>query len=781
MKTRNSRRASIKKLTSSKTLISTCGITLMSLGFLALASALAPEPASAQTYSVPIRWCIVANDANGNGRVDPGEQGAPAFTNPGNVLEIDFDNVLWRRHERPSDSVYIPEAQITFRSGIYNIVEDPILRFPIIPDPDTTSGLYGDIVASASLGSSPEWNAAHNACVQAWRDQHGVEDIGVVVINANHMRNASGDSEPGIAALGGRRILLRDNAYLLPGSPLYNSAMFPVADHVDKHFGHEMGHALAGLRHTCNNQNLMSNRRLDPSGDALVDNIHLSTSIAQVIDAGSDGRDCGPGNNQVIDPSANDVTEVVNQIQLLRNAARTTPGCKIAGTNTDCTMRSDIRTDRIRDASLPFTDLSTVTATDEGATTKIWHEPMGPLNPRYFATDDYFDYYTFIDQDQNAATGGAAEALGVDVRFNGAELVTRVRVSHWSQGFLFNPTVWRFRGGSFTEVTDRRIRAYAFPLTAVSETQSVRLTDQITIEFPTAIFGAGINDFRVQAAVVSYVARRASVLDLLDEDREHPGRDFRWRSPTFPVCSVVPRAAPRGVPIAVQSKGLLPNRPVHLIFGDRHIANANAGADGSVTISTAIPADARGGEHLITVGTDGTALTADCTATVITEDQTPPGRGCSSCQAETRYSLSFFGGATFPHGAFNTIADSSYSLGIKPAFHFPVLHGDASLGFYFGRDNFSNPAPGGDFHLTHFSPEFAFVPTRRLCPIPSLHIGVGAYRNENGNFAAGFNVGAGLSACLNRQISLLWRYDYRSVNDSSRDYSTVQGGVRFHF
>lgn len=257
---------------------------------LLLALAMASASASAQVYSVPVRWCVVANDANGNGRVDAGEQGAPAFTNPGNVGEVDTDNVLWRRHERPSDAVFIPEAQVTFRSGIYNIVEDSVLRFPIIPDPDPNPTgaafwLYGDIINPND--SASEWNVAHNACVQAWREQHGVEDIGVVVINANHVRSLSGDSEPGIATLGGRRMLLRDNAYLLPGSPLYNSSMFPVADHVDKHFGHEMGHALAGLHHTCNNQNLMSNRRLDPSGDARVDNIHLSTSIAQVTSPGA--------------------------------------------------------------------------------------------------------------------------------------------------------------------------------------------------------------------------------------------------------------------------------------------------------------------------------------------------------------------------------------------------------------------------------------------------------------------------------------------------------------
>src|SRR5438093_5828739 len=63
---------------------------------------------------VPIRWCVIGNDANGNGHWDPGEVGTPAFTNPGGVLngqgmpEPDTDNVLWRRHERASDNIWIP-------------------------------------------------------------------------------------------------------------------------------------------------------------------------------------------------------------------------------------------------------------------------------------------------------------------------------------------------------------------------------------------------------------------------------------------------------------------------------------------------------------------------------------------------------------------------------------------------------------------------------------------------------------------------------------------------
>lgn len=560
---------------------------------------------AAQVYSVPIRWCIIANDTNGNGQVDPGEDGAPAFTNPNHVGEADTDNVLWRRHERPSDAVFIPEAQVTFRSGIYNIVEDQLLRFPIIPDPDPNPTgdafwLPGDILSSSGA-TSTEWNTAHNACVDAWREQHGVEDIGVVVINANHYRSLSGDSEPGAASVGGRRAILRDNAYLLPGSPLFGAFESPpnlstVPDHIDKHFGHEMGHALGGLRHTCSNQNIMSNRRIDTNGDNQADNIHLSSSIAEVFNT----ADC---------PTTD--LPVVDQIALLRAAAKAAPGCKIAGTNTDCTVRSDVRADRTKDTPILFTDLSLVTITHEDTTARLVHEPMGPLARKFFKRGRYFDYYTFLDQDNDAGTGGAAEALKVPVRFKGVELATRVRVTMQDGRFRFVPTVWKFANSGFTEVTDRRIRAYGFPVKALTEPVELYLTDQITLEAPLAVFGAS-NDFRVQAAVVVRDGKKAKVLDLLDDGREKPGRAFRWRSPTFPVCSVAPAHAPRRSALVVTAKGLLPDQPVHLIFGHRHVANGHAGSDGTATISTAVPADARDGQHLITVGTDGTALTADC-------------------------------------------------------------------------------------------------------------------------------------------------------------------------
>ncbi len=155
----------------------------------------------------------------------------------------------------------------------------------------------------------------------------------------------------------------------------------------------------------------------------------------------------------------------------------------------------------------------------------------------------------------------------------------------------------------------------------------------------------------------------------------------------------------------------------------------------------------------------------------------PPGGRCN-CEAETKYSIAVYAGSTFPHGSFNTIANPGFSFGVRPAFHFG---GRASLGLYVGRDNFANAGTGSGFHLTHFSPEFEFALSRRLCPVPTVHIGAGAYRNELGDTKFGFNVGTGLSVCLNRRISFVPRYDYRSVNGFSRNYSTFQFGLRFNF
>jgi opacity protein-like surface antigen len=156
--------------------------------------------------------------------------------------------------------------------------------------------------------------------------------------------------------------------------------------------------------------------------------------------------------------------------------------------------------------------------------------------------------------------------------------------------------------------------------------------------------------------------------------------------------------------------------------------------------------------------------------------------GACGCEAEARFTIAGYGGVTIPHGAFDTIADPSYSLGIKPAVNFAgPSTGRWSAGLYVGYDHFSNAGLGGDFDLTHISPELEWTPFTEFCPAPAIHAGAGAYIDENGDAEFGWNVGASLGICLNDRVKLLTRYDYRSVGAFSRKYSTVQVGLRFSF
>jgi hypothetical protein len=102
------------------------------------------------------------------------------------------------------------------------------------------------------------------------------------------------------------------------------------------------------------------------------------------------------------------------------------------------------------------------------------------------------------------------------------------------------------------------------------------------------------------------------VVDLLDDRPGEPGRDMELVSPTFPECSVAPDPVALGGLATVQVSGLPANGPVHVVFGDRQVASGSTDAGGEALVDFPVPAGARVGTHLVTVGVDGTALTADC-------------------------------------------------------------------------------------------------------------------------------------------------------------------------
>ena len=83
------------------------------------------------------KWCGIAQ--------------APSMANPALACQGDFRTVLWRRHERASDPVWIPQSRITLRAGPTWANNMPYFNnYTTLTDPDLTVGAPGDVVVQCS-------------------------------------------------------------------------------------------------------------------------------------------------------------------------------------------------------------------------------------------------------------------------------------------------------------------------------------------------------------------------------------------------------------------------------------------------------------------------------------------------------------------------------------------------------------------------------------------------------------------------------------------------------
>ena len=119
--------------------------------------------------------------------------------------------------------------------------------------------------------------------------------------------------------------------------------------------------------------------------------------------------------------------------------------------------------------------------------------------------------------------------------------------------------------------------------------------------------------FQMQIIVLDAGGR---VTDRLDETPEERGVKFVLEDPSFPVCFVQGKGTP-GDSVKVKLQGLIANKGIHGLLGPREVFKGTADGAGGGIIDFPIPADASTGFHLVTIGTDGTALTADCVVDVV--------------------------------------------------------------------------------------------------------------------------------------------------------------------
>lgn len=549
--------------------------------------------------TLPLLWCVV--------------EGSQTEQDPGSVGAIDGEPeatrsiVLWRRHERASDRVFIPQTGVTFRSGMdrFRISNE----FPVIPDPDLSRDNPGDIRVWGN-----ELQDVISSCEQAWIDllrDHGHTFIpmslpGIPVINARHIfREEDGSVVRGTATPVWSCGDLNNIDTFTPtgGHIIFEDRTYSTGDET-RLIAHEFGHILS-LFHTSIRSNLMGS-----PGNG----IELVSNILDMTDWRAPGCFTGA------------FPRTINQIGWVQAEAQDWPGNMLdpPGALLPGPSLSFPRIDTHRDvpADEPYIDLSAIVVHENSAKTilKFTHRVLGLIEPSIGKAE--LNYWILADLDDDVSTGGEPSEYPSDVptkSLSGVDLITHVQRKLNSQGKqILKGTLWQYRNGSFMPITEgvntffeRLIDHHHKSGPAISP-----LFDNVSIQFPgkLSLSVTRAAAFRIQGCTHNAAT---GTVDCLDDALK--GLKVSLEPPVFPVCSVMPDPARSGETVSVRVSGLDPDAPIHVVFGDAPVAIGRTDSKGGGTVNFEIPSNSRTGLRLVTVGVDGTALTADCTLEVAKE------------------------------------------------------------------------------------------------------------------------------------------------------------------
>ena len=557
----------------------------------ALNTARAGGPVGNEIIQVPLRWCAM--------------QGSTAAANPGAFGEPDTDGVLWRRHERATDQIWTPGANLTFRSAVTAAVLTNA-NFPIINDPNAAAsggpGALGDIVDPQI--NNAEWSQTLNSCTTAWNNlaaSLGTPILGPIAVNINRFVDNSGNPT-GLWGWGGFSAFTPASANLCSNPQAATSAQGGSIVVVDfsvtgtgpldaRLVAHELGHVLR----------LGHGNGLDDDANGVFDDNVFACDAAETSNTPA----------SIMHPTIPSAAATVTTLQRATSRAisRVYSGAQIdpPAQLVNAETLSDQRSDVLDDVSAASVDLSWVSlvVNSQAGMLVFTHALLG-IVPR----DETNQYAVFADLDADATTGGAPAKLGFQTAFQGAELVARVVVEPARRAV---PTLWRFDGVDFIDVTDRGARA---AITSPRGGEApIPMYDVVSLELPLEVAGAVGPRVRLQA--IAQQLATGKDLDVLPggpgEWPEASAVDLGMVPPRFPVCAVTPDQAEPGDTVTVEATDFgRADEPVHVVLGDLLIAQGVLDENGTVAIDFTIPAETRRGLRLITVGVDGTALTADC-------------------------------------------------------------------------------------------------------------------------------------------------------------------------
>ena len=230
-------------------------------------------------------------------------------------------------------------------------------------------------------------------------------------------------------------------------------------------------------------------------------------------------------------------------------------------------------------------------------------------------------YWTLVDLDNDKNTGAneiQLQKIGVPRnQASGADLVIR------AEGSTNNATgdIWIIEKGDITSMSPRivqfDIQNMSVHLDTAGTVPPSKMYNIPLYSTINAIFNntGGIIEMDKPFSIQAVISSNGTAVDRLDETGQGQNT-FELKQPLFPQCFVNKEEVLPGEDIMVNVSGLSPNDNIHALLGPRLVANSTTDNSGGGIMRFIIPDDTTSGFHLVTLGVQGTALTADCVINV---------------------------------------------------------------------------------------------------------------------------------------------------------------------
>ena len=537
---------------------------------------------SLDALAVGLRWC--------------GLIGAPAVDDPTLVGETSFKDMLWRRHERASECIWIPQCRITLRSAA-GIVKDDYQQIADIDDPLIDDDVPGDVVVRIIDGDEvtrdySELRQLWQNCDLAW----GEQEKGLLALSIGEFIGRDGNSRADVGVAG---VALNYDDLSDPDNVLERPA-FAVQDptlladpNTERTLGHEIGHKV-GICHpdqSCSTADVATGTIMDSGADG---SILLNEEQCMVA------RNTVENSTQ-LDPPAG-TGEVLGLID----------------------GRGDPDEANIPDL-MDIRKLVAVDDTEKGEGLTLALRLQGALGANQVL------FVIGLDVDNDITTGAPLAPLVPGSAMQGVDVALLVQANQNGAGAA---QVRRAIGGSLQIVNVPGVTADAFTVTVFEHGEGALPPEPLASDIIFSLTTGALADLdldtlsgrlfpdglAVQAAGVVTLGDGEEFVDLGPDAVARlgfPDPDFPSIDVSGPVCA--------GDTLDVEVDGLAPWREVALYLGETRInPGVVTDGDGAAAFAVTVPADAVAGPTLLTVGVvDPTnAVTAD---TII--DLCPEGDG----------------------------------------------------------------------------------------------------------------------------------------------------------